>query len=106
MSRDPMTPNCVRMNAHVREILHENEDLGGPLGKSYTGWSNIYSHYLLGDSSTIGRPSLSSYTVRSWEGLSPRWSQPPKKLYDSPYGAIMFPVQDSPSSPPLNSIEI
>lgn len=101
-----MAPDVVKMNAHVKNVLTENVSLGGILEKSFQGWSNIYSGYFLGTLDTIGKPTNFSFSIHSWSEMTPMWSQPPKKLYGSPYGAIMYPVQDSSTPPALTSIEV
>jgi hypothetical protein len=101
-----MVPNTVKMHNYVKDLLSGNPELGGILGPSMEGWSNLYSQYFLGTLETVGRPVNRSHFVHSWQGLEPRWSQSPQKLYGSSYGAIMYPVQDSSTPPPLQSIEL
>lgn len=104
-----MVPRTVQMAKAVSDTLGptleaEYGNVLGPVCRK--GWSNNFSEWFLGDLTTLGNPTMFSYVVHSWLGKAPRWAQRPQKKFDSPFGAIIHPVADSLTPPPLTVIDM
>lgn len=106
-----MVPRTVQMAKEIATLIgpSEVEEYGNIIAKTYKGWSNIYSNYFLGSPGiaapdTLGRPVTFSYYIHSWVNNQPYWAQPSKRRFLPGTSAILHPVADSPSAPPLNSV--
>lgn len=106
-----MVPRTVQMAKEIATQIGPVEvaEYGNIIAEPYGGWSNIYSNYFLGSAGyappdTLGRPVMFSYYVHSWYEGQPRWAQPPKRRFLEGRSAILFPVGDSFTPPPLNSL--
>lgn len=114
-----MVPRSVLMSAEVKRKLSESgvATFGNILGPQGFGWSNLYHGWLLGDETTLGRPRISSYFVRSFStppaSIPPgefavkleAYAQPPKRG-SSEFGSFLYPVANSTSPPPLNTVDV
>lgn len=101
-----MIPRAVQMAKAVSDIIGPSEtDLGNILGPVVRkGWSNNFSEVFLGDENTLGNPTMYSYRVHSWLEGQPRWSHRPVKKFDMGFNAVMHPVADTLTPPPLTNI--
>lgn len=106
-----MVPRTVVMAKAVADAIGEYnvEEYGNILAKPYMGWSNNYYAYFLGSAGyapadTLGRPVDFNYYIHSYTDGQPRWAQPSKRKFGDGFSAILYPVADSPTAPPLNTI--
>ena len=102
-----MIPRTVLMAKAISDIIGPEfeADLGNVIGPvCRKGWSNNYAEWFLDGPDTLGLPTMFSYNVHHWEDKQPFWAQRPVKKFDSPFGAVMFPIADNPVAPPLTTL--
>lgn len=106
-----MIPRTVVMAKAIADEIgpYNVEEYGNIIAEPYKGWSNIYSAYFLGSSGyapsdTLGRPVMFSYYVHSYLDNQPLWAQPPKRKFGQGFSAILYPIADNPTAPPLNTV--
>lgn len=102
-----MIPRAVQMASAISTLIGPEYEasLGNVIGPvCRKGWSNNYSEWFLNGPNTLGLPTMFSYTVHHWEEGQPFWAQRPIKKFDSPFGAVMYPVADSPIAPFLSNL--
>ena len=101
-----MIPRTVQVANVISSVIGVSETtLGNVLGPVSTGgWSNSYPEFFLGEESTLGKPTSYTSRVHSWSEGQPQYSQRPTKRFGVGLNAIMHPVADSLTEPPLTVI--
>lgn len=102
-----MIPRTVQMAKVISDTIGPEYEaqLGNIIGPvCRKGWSNNYAAWFLDGPDTLGLPTMFSYSVHHWESKQPYWAQRPVKKFDSPFGAVMYPIADSPTAPFLTSL--